>query len=176
MPFGRKKRFGAGANRLLNGIIGNWVTSGIVDIRNGRPYTVVFSGTDTSNTNLQGGRADILPGCNVYGSSGLKEPYINIGCFAVPKNGTFGNASRAAFRKPGSWDVSGSIYKYFPIFRESVKLRINATITNLFNHPTWDDVGNNISVPSTFGKLLSQGATGRNAGPRSMVFQAQLQW
>jgi hypothetical protein len=176
MPFGRNRRFGTGVNRVVNGFIGNWVMSGVVDLRNGRPQTVTFSGLDTSNTNMKGGRADVVPGCEIRPSGGQREPYINIACFAIPKNGTFGNASRAAFRKPGSWDVSGSVYKYFPIFRESVKLRINATFNNLFNHPTWDEVGNNISVPSTFGKLTSQGATGRDAGPRSIGLQAQLQW
>ena len=48
--------------------------------------------------------------------------------------------------------------------------------SNLFNHPTWREVGNNISVPASFGKLLTQGAYGRWAGSRSINLQAQIQW
>jgi hypothetical protein len=72
--------------------------------------------------------------------------------------------------------VSGAVYKYFPLFREDVKLRINAVFNNLFNHPTWNAVGNNISTPATFGTLSSQGAAGRLSGARSIVLQAQVQW
>ena len=102
--------------------------------------------------------------------------YLNIACFAIPQPGTFGNAGRAAFRKAGSWDLSGSVYKYFTLFRESVKLRINCVFQNAFNHPTWADVGNNISVPATFGKFVSQGSFGRWVGPRVISLQGQIQW
>ena len=103
------------------------------------------------------GRADVLPGCNIRPVSG---PYVNIACFAFPQNGTFGNANRALFRKPGSWDVDGAIYKYFPIYKERARLRINGVFSNAFNHPTWNTVGNDITVPGAFGKLTGQGSFG----------------
>ncbi|MBI1790583.1 MAG: hypothetical protein HYR60_23885, partial [Acidobacteria bacterium] len=115
-------------------------------------------------------------GCDMRPSDGKSGPYLNIACFTVPRPGAFGNASTSLFRKPGSWDVSGAVYKYFPLFREDVKLRVNAVFNNLFNHPTWSTVGNNISTPATFGKLTGQGAPGRSAGPRSIVLQAAVQW
>jgi hypothetical protein len=176
LPVGRNRRFGGGWNRAARGIAGNWVLSGIVDLRNGRPEAVFFSGPDPSNTNLRTGRADVLPGCNYQSGDGRTAPYLNIACFAVPKAGTFGNSTTSQFRKPGSWDVSGAVYKYFPLFREDVKLRINGVFTNLFNHPTWNTVGNNISTPATFGKFSGQGAAGRLSGARSIVLQAQVQW
>jgi hypothetical protein len=176
LPLGRGKRWGANLGRAANGFAGGWSLAGLVDIRNGRPETVNFSGIDTSNTNLQGGRADVVPGCNARSGDGKSALYLNIACFAVPQRGTFGNASRSVFRLPGSWDVSGSVYKYFPLYRESVKLRINGVFSNLFNHPTWREVGNNISVPASFGKLLTQGSYGRWAGSRSINLQAQIQW
>ncbi|MBI3680652.1 MAG: TonB-dependent receptor, partial [Acidobacteria bacterium] len=176
LPVGRGKQFAPSLNRVVNGFAGGWSLSGIVDIRNGRPDSVFFSGRDASNTNLTTGRVDVVPGCNLHPSDGKSGPYLNIACFAIPQPGTFGNASTSLFRKPGSWDVSGAVYKYFPLFREDVKLRVNAVFTNLFNHPTWSTVGNNISTPATFGKLSGQGAPGRSAGPRSIVLQAAVQW
>ncbi len=177
MPFGRGRRFGADVNRIVNGFVGNWTISGIVDMRNGRPDTVTFQGRDTSNTNLRTGRADVLPNCDLRPSDGKSGPYLNIACFAVPQNGTFGNATNSVFRRPSSWDFSGSLYKYFPLFLEGTKLRINAVFTNAFNHPTWDAVGNNISDPTSFGKLQTPGAAGRYIGAaRSIVLQAQVQW
>ncbi len=176
LPFGRGKRFGTGSGRVLNGLIGGWTLSSIIDARSGRPNTVTFSGRDTSNTNLRSGRADVVPGCNIRPGDGRSGPYLDINCFAIPQNGTFGNASPSVYRDPGSWEVSGAAYKYFPLFREDLKLRINGVFTNLFNHPTWSGVYNNISVPATFGKFTGQGAPGRWTGPRSILLQAQLQW
>lgn len=114
--------------------------------------------------------------CNIRPGDGRSGPYLNTACFAVPQNGTFGNASPSVYRDPGSWEVSGAAYKYFPLFREGMKLRINGVFTNLFNHPTWSGVYNNITVPATFGKFIGQGAPGRWTGPRSILLQAQVQW
>lgn len=176
LPVGRSRQFGSDLNRWANGVLGGWALSGIFDARNGRFDTVIFSGKDTSNTNLRGGRADVLPNCDVRSGDGKSAPYLNINCFAIPKDGTFGNASPALFQKPGSWDVSGAVYKYFPFFREDVKLRVNAVFNNLFNHPTWNGVGNNISSPASFGRLFGQGAAGRSQSSRSIQFQFVLQW
>jgi len=176
LPVGKGKPFGGSMNRVANGFLGGWSLSASPDIRNGRPETVVYSGRDTSNTNLLSGRASVLPGCDMRPGNGLSGPYLNSACFTFPQTGTFGNASRALFRKPGSWDVDGAIYKYFPIYKERARLRINGVFSNAFNHPTWNTVGNDITVPGAFGKLTGQGAFGRVAGPRSVRLQGQLEW
>jgi hypothetical protein len=174
LPFGRGKTYLAGSNRVVNAILGGWSMSGRYDQRNGRPQTVVYSGLDASNTNFSGGRASLVPGCDPHLSDGKKGLYLNISCFAVPQPGTFGNVARDIFRKPSSWDFSGAVYKYFPIYRERVKFRLDAVFGNLFNHPTWNAVGNNISTPASFGRLSGQGAFGTRQGQRSIIIQGQI--
>ena len=49
VPFGRGQRFGSGANRALNTVLGGWQLSGIISIRSGQVYHVV-SGRDSANT------------------------------------------------------------------------------------------------------------------------------
>lgn len=181
LPFGRGRKFGADTNRWLNGIIGDWEIAGIIDARNGRPETVIFAGADPSNTGTFGGRASLATtGCDTRPGEGRFDfkPYLNIGCFMAPAPGNFGNLGRDIFRKPGSWDFSGSVYKFFPVgfINETVKLRFSASIGNVFNHPTWNTVGNNISVPASFGQLSGQGAFGRRSGPRSIALQGQFQF
>ncbi|HWC00768.1 MAG TPA: TonB-dependent receptor, partial [Bryobacteraceae bacterium] len=176
IPFGKGRPFGSSVRPVVNGFIGGWSIGAIVDARNGRPATVLYSGVDASNTNLFGGRASYVAGCDPRTGDGKSAPYLNINCFAVPAAGTFGNVGTTPFRKPGSYDVSGSIYKYFPLWREGVRLRVNGVFTNAFNHPTWNDVGNNITVPATFGKFVSQQSFGRWVGSRTINLQAQIQW
>jgi Carboxypeptidase regulatory-like domain/TonB dependent receptor-like, beta-barrel len=176
LPFGKNRAIGSNLNPLVNGFVGGWTIAGSPDIRNGRRDTVIFSGVDTSNTNYFGGRVDVLPNCDIRSGNGISAPYLNIACFAIPANGTFGDANRSLFRKPGSWDVDGSIYKDFLLLKEKARLRISGVATNIANHPTWDAVGDNISTPASFGKLLTQGASGRGSGARVVTLQAQIEF
>ncbi len=180
-PFGKGRKFAADANRWLNGVIGEWEFSGIVDARNGRPETVIFAGADPSNTGTFGGRASLASaGCDTRPGQGRfdRVPYLALSCFAVPTTGDFGNLGRDILRKPGSWDFSGSLYKFFTLrfIDDDVKLRFSASVQNIFNHPTWNNVGNNISTPANFGLLTGQGAFGRRSGPRSIALQGQIQF
>jgi len=178
LPFGKGRQFASNVNRVVNGIIGNWAIAGLVDAKSGRPNTVFFTGRDTSNTNLVGGRADVVSNCNMRPGNGKTAPYLNIACFAIPQNGTFGNAGISPFRNPGMYGVTGTIYKYFPLPRESAKLRINGMFGNAFNHPTWNTVGNNISQPGNFGQLMNDGANPMeySGTARYILLQAQLQF
>jgi hypothetical protein len=174
LPFGKGKTFMGSTSRFVDAVLGGWSLSGRYDQRNGRPQTVIFSGRDTSNTNLSSGRANYIQGCNPRPSDGLRGLYLDINCFAIPGPGTFGNVSRDFFRKPASWDFSGSVYKYFNIYQERVKFRLDAVFANLFNHPTWNTVGNNISTPASFGRLSGQGAFGTRQGQRGILIQGQI--
>lgn len=176
LPLGQGKRFASGANRYANAVIGGWTVSSLVDMAGGRPGAVFYSGQDPSNTNLRSGFAKIIPGCNVRSGDGRSSPYININCFAVPDAGTFGNARWGAFRNPGFWTVGASVYKYFPLYRDRAKLRINAVFTNAFNHPIFTSVGSSLASPASFGRFGGQGATSSFAGARTIRFQGQIMW
>lgn len=174
LPIGRGQRYVTGVPRVVNGVLGGWSLASILDITSGVPTTVTFDGIDTSNTNLLGGRANLLSNCNYRSGNGVTAPYLNIACFAVPQNGTFGNASPGLFLTPSAWQVDLSAYKYFNL-TEHARLRFNATLTNAFNHPTWSAIGTDMSTPSSFGQLEGEGAYGE-MGPRVITLQAQISW
>jgi hypothetical protein len=173
LPLGRGKRIGANWNRWIDSIVGGWSVSALFNIQTGMPSSVIFSGSDPSNTNTSGGRADVLPGCNIRSGDGHTAQYLNIACFAVPPKGSFGNSSPSVFHLPGSYNLDNSISKYFPLYRESVRLRISARTKNTFNHVQWGGVGNNISTPQTFGSLIFSGGY---SGVRNIAGQAQIVW
>lgn len=83
LPFGHGRPFDRNSNRLVNGFIGGWSFAPLIDISDGAPYPVIFSGYDPSGTGLVGGRADVIPGCKLVNTN-PNERYLNINCFAVP--------------------------------------------------------------------------------------------
>jgi hypothetical protein len=176
LPVGHGKKFASHTNRIVNGVIGGWQVSSVVDLRNGRPGAVTFSGSDPSNTNLRTGFAQVVPGCNVRSGDGNSAPFLNINCFKVPAAGTFGNARWGTFRQPGAWNVSGTLYKYFPLYGERARLRLNAVLNNAFNHPTWSGVGSSLASPAAFGVLGQGGSQPSTSTMRSVVLQAQAIW
>lgn len=176
LPVGRGKPFASSANRYANAVIGGWTVSSILDVQGGRPDAVYFSGADVSHTNLTTGFAQRVPGCNPRSGNGFSAPYLNLNCFTIPAAGTFGNAGFGAYRDPGLWVVSGSTYKYFALYKDRAKLRINTIFTNAFNHPSFTTVGNAIYSPATFGRFGGQGGISSNAGARSIGFQGQVIW
>src|SRR2546422_435675 len=48
LPFGRKKKFGSSWHPIVNGVLGNWELSGILQVRGGFPITL--EGSDASGT------------------------------------------------------------------------------------------------------------------------------
>ena len=48
LPIGQGKRFSTG-NHVVDYLVGNWQTNGILLIRSGQPYTMVYS-QDQANT------------------------------------------------------------------------------------------------------------------------------
>ncbi|MEW5979941.1 MAG: TonB-dependent receptor [Acidobacteriota bacterium] len=183
LPFGPGKPLGAGLRKgsFASGLVGGWQIGGFVEYRNGRPFTVTFSGADPSNTNTFGGRATLVSsGCNARAGNGLSSPYLNINCFKVPDPGDFGTLSRNGFRQPSFHDFSTSLYKFFPLrfIRENVKLRFSISAQNAFNNVIRTNVESNISTPASFGRLFGQ-QTGRSLtglGSRAVQLQGQIEF
>jgi hypothetical protein len=66
---------------------------------------------------------------------------------------------------PGTIAVSTGLGKTFP-FRDRVKVRFEATFTNVLNHTNFAPPATNVSDPSTFG-VLQSAQTAENAGNRT---------
>ena len=91
--------FGPGFSRLATGplsvILGGWETSGIWMARTGRMLTISVSRSSSAvpDGNTSNQRADLVPGVPIYPEGGSTYAmWLNPAAFAIPKNGTWGNA------------------------------------------------------------------------------------
>lgn len=135
LPFGRGKRFGSHAGRLLSGAIGGWQASGVFTWQTGQFYTPVYTGEDVTNTR-ETGLAITRPDC--VSNPNLSNPTINnwfdANAFAVPAPGMYGNCGRGIIVGPGISNVNLGVMKNFRI-KERGSLQFRITATNALNHP-----------------------------------------
>lgn len=121
--------------------------------RSGTPLTarVLGNRSDASGTGSIGsGRADAT-GLDIYGGDG----YFNLGAFALPPSGRFGNAGRNTITGPALFAVNGSIGRGFRLgdARRRIEFRLEAN--NLTNRVSITTLGTVVNA-SNYG--LAQGA------------------
>ena len=92
---------------------------------------------------------------------------FNINAFAPTPVGAarIGNAGVGILEGPGTIAVNAGLAKGFQL-REGVRLRFEATFTNVLNHTNFAPPATNYSSPSTFG-VLDAAQTAENAGNRT---------
>jgi len=134
LPFGAGQRFGAGANGLLNHLIGGWQWNGIASAQTGFPFTplVGFNNSGTGDGTQPTDIADRNPNFKGPVILGTPEHWFDARAFSMPTAGTFGNVGRSSLRGPGLFNVDTSLFKRIPI-RESVTLQFRAEVFNLLN-------------------------------------------
>lgn len=142
LPFGRGRRFGAGATPALNHLIGGWQANGIATFQTGYPITVRRSG-DPLGVGTNGAvRPDMTCNPNLPHGDRTIQQYFRTSCYAAPPD-RFGNAGRSTVQGPGSnsWDIA--LFKNFSI-REGIRLQFRGEYFNAFNHPNWNMPGRDL--------------------------------
>jgi hypothetical protein len=172
LPFGAKRKFVTGNHFVDRYLIGNWSTSGVWTIQDGKPLALT---TQLTLPAIGSVRPDAVSS-QLYGTSdrGSFDPatnlYINKSAFAAPAPFTFGNAPRlfSQLRTFGliSWNVS--LLKAIPL-RENLRLILRPEFFNVlntvnFNAPVTDF--NNLA----FGKITAAGS------PRQGQVSATVSW
>src|SRR5262249_55447553 len=102
------------------------------------------------------------------------DDFFDISAFAAPpaNAGRIGNAGVGILVGPGTVAVSGGLAKSFAL-REGVRLRFEATFTNLPNHPNFAPPATDVTTPATFGKTTTV-QTAENAGNRTGQLSLRL--
>lgn len=183
LPLGRGKKFLATtdspAKWLLARVVGGWSTTGTFNWHSGYFFTPRYTGFDPANINQFGGRADVVPGCQVYTGApkGDSTEYFNRSCFKVPAPGTLGNAKVNSLVSPGQWILTVSPFKEFYLPRwEGAKLRVGANISNILNHAVYGPPSGLITTP-VGARLTNYPFTRRGTegqGQRNMIVMASL--
>jgi hypothetical protein len=106
-------------------------------LQGGRPFTVSLT-TNPSGSLLGAGadRPNLIPGVNLVPEDQGPDNWINRDAFAMPAQGTFGNAGRNIMRGPTFKNVDLSLLKNFPI-GESRRIQFRAEFFNIANHPNF---------------------------------------
>jgi Carboxypeptidase regulatory-like domain len=172
LPFGGGRQF-LNNNALLDILIGGWQTSATFVVQGGNPIGITTGGNNTS-FNQSGDYtqyANLVGNYQLSGStkSRLNEWY-NLDAFAVPANYTYGNFRRNIVSGPGLSEVNASLGKSFNIWPDhGVQLQIRADATNVLNHASFGQPGNN-----AIGNGQSAQITGTTIGGRAMQLYGRI--
>lgn len=140
-------------NAVLRNITGGWQLSGIGSVLTGEPVEVTLAAPY-----LNDGVVDSTPRPNLAGhaqdSRGIDD-WINPAAFAVPAQGTFGDAGVSPVRLPRQTQIDSSLSKDFAL-HERLHMQFNLSAINVLNHTLFNGVDTGFYAGSlTFGHITS---------------------
>ena len=174
LPFGRGRTVGADMPRALDALVGGWDLTGIALLQSGPYLTPFFSNGDPSGTGttVRGFTASQRPDCIGSGtrSNPTADAYFDAGAFVRPANniGRFGSCGVGILEGPGTKTFSLTLGKWVPLAGTS-KLRVEASVANLFDVENLDIPGTMNITSSAFGRITRTQPVDQ-AGPRTVQF------
>jgi hypothetical protein len=138
LPFGPNKAY---LNRrgVVGNIFGSWEVTSTAIARTGFPVNILVSrsAANVPDGNTSSQRPDLVPGVSLTPPAGKGiGQWINPAAFAMPANGTFGDAPRNIARGPVAWQMDLGMIKRISI-TERTQLEFRSEFFNLFNHPQY---------------------------------------
>jgi hypothetical protein len=172
LPYGRGKRFGSHASKVLNAIAGGWSVNPILSLHTGFPLAVYDFGNDPTLTNSRGLRPDCTGPFHTFGRKPAFDPssgafigyqWYDPSSFSAPPVGQFGNCpAQGPIRGPGYFDVDLSLQKDFAI-TESKRLQFRSDFVNAFNRV-------NLNTPGSDALGPGMGLINSSQDPRNIQF------
>ena len=174
---------GSYSNEVARSLLEHWALDGRITARSALPVDIIDGLTLLPNGMQEYVRPDVVPNVPVY----VADPaapggrLVNANAFQPPA-GEFGNEPRNFVRGFGVWQTDLAIQRDFPI-HERLVLKFRAEAFNLFNHPSFGNIDNNLpDGPALFGRAtntLNVQLGGLNplyqvGGPRSIQFALKL--
>jgi hypothetical protein len=147
LPFGRGRKFGAGASGLVNAIIGDWSLAGLTRWTSGFPFNVQNCRSCwATNWNLQGNASLVTPGVlpetetTRNAVDGRPSPFVDAEAareffrFSLPGE----TGVRNVLRGDGYFTLDTSLSKAFNLGFADHKLRFRWDVFNATNTPKFD--------------------------------------
>ena len=178
LPFGHGKRWLK--NGVLSQVAGGWSVSGIASYLSGQPFSVSFQ-VPASQVGWWGGRANVVPGANIYTdnhSHTLGTLWFNPAAFVASAPGQWGDSPRNGYFGPGlvNWDLSLLKNIYMP-FSDAQRLQFRADFFNAFNHFNLDSgLQTTIADTRDGGAPIPAAGTLTSSGESSRVIQLSLRY
>ena len=187
LPFGKGKRFFAAQGRVADALVGGWQISVVGLLTSGQFLTPTWTGPDPTGTGFTTSRTppnvtirpNQLRDPNLPSDQRSIDRWFDPTAFGPPTPGSFGTAARGVIIGPGSHVWHAGLYKAFS-FTERLRLRLEMTATNVFNHPNFGNPGVNISNTNTVGRITSIGSPISSGldqtAQRALRLGARLEW
>jgi hypothetical protein len=176
LPVGRNRKFLAHMNRFSDVALGGWSVS-TVSLWETGPYLTptTSSSYDPGNLNLSYRGALQRPDCT--GNGNVANPVtgsmFNINAFSPIPVGPVGNCGVGILEGPGTSTVAAGLSKTVNL-TERVRMRFEATFTNIFNHPNFAPPPTNVTS-SSFG-IVQSVQTAENSGNRTGQLGLRLEF
>jgi hypothetical protein len=185
MPFGRGKKFGSNASRLVNYVIGGWETSWIYSFSSGEFLTPLWTGPDPTGTRHTNSRSPAnvtirpnhLRDGNFPTEQRSPDQWFDARAFGAPTPGYFGTSAKGVIKGPGVKVWNAGLFKNIP-FGERTRLRLEITATNFFNHVNYSNPNMDITNAGNVGVISGVGGISNlDAGDqRSFRAGVRLEW
>lgn len=172
LPFGKGRRYLSHPSPVVDKLAGGWVLTSLTYLGSGIWYSPSFSGSDPSNTGTFGGLPDKVGDPYSFPGGKGKLEAFNDAAFAVPKDGTFGNAEPNSLENQRLYLTHLGILKITPLTHR-VMFHFQTQISNLLNHPEFLPPSGDISVPggNQYTSQLGVFNSLERGTPRQITFQ-----
>lgn len=137
LPFGKGKRWMAGAGTVGNRIVGGWQLNAITTLLSGFPFTpTVGSNRSGDGDTRNPDRPTLNPAFTGPVVTGNPNQWFNPAAFLLPPAGTWGTLGRGVYHGPGLATMDLSVFKNTAI-SERVNLQFRAEAFNLLNRANY---------------------------------------
>lgn len=146
-------------------VLGGWLTSGIMTVQTGYPFTVTDSGANNS-VNVGGlgesNHANIVGSWHLPSGQRSLQHYFNTAAFTAPAIYTFGDSATDMLTGPGFVNLDFALEKQFTLPWREQRLIVRMEASNLFNTPHFGNPNASLSSQA-FGQIrgLLGGSTPR---------------
>jgi hypothetical protein len=167
LPFGQGRPWSS-SSKLVDGVFGGWSLSTVTLLETG-PYLTPTISCSFDQTNTDPVAAGSVCRPDLVGNPASQVPgqEFNLNAFAPTPAGAarIGNAGVGTLEGPGTIAVNGGLSKVIQL-HENLRLRFEATFTNILNHTNFAPPATNVGNPSTFG-ILQSAQTAEYGGNRT---------
>ncbi len=148
--------------------LGGWQLSGITRAQSGQPITILASAALGKGTNVNGRRANLVPGQSITVPNPSASHWFNPAAFANPSPTNPGTSGVGSVIGPDFFVTDISLRKNFKLPREGMNLIFQADFFNVFNRANFVLGGlGNATLTVGSGNF---GAVGAAVNPRNIQF------
>jgi len=148
LPYGKGRRFGNSAPRIVDAVLGGWRLTLINTMTSGQVGNLTYSAPSAFQVStVLSFRPNIIGDLVVPSGQRTPDNYLNGNAVAIPtdRSQPFGSAGRNIVRGPAFFQSDLGLHKQFPLFNETTRLEFRVEAFNLFNHTNFGTPDLNVS-------------------------------